>query len=385
MKPAIHWWSNSPHAPTGYGTQTKAVAHRLANAGFPTSIGANYGAETVGIDDRTKAGKPCPIYPRGFDSYSQDTIVAHWRDWSRKHKDRPCHLVTLYDSWVLKNPELLTQDMGRIFSWTPIDHITVPKDVAAWCARPQVTAVAMSKHGQEALAKRDIDCVYIPHTVEKVFVPTDGGGRLMQVPDDHFVVMMNAANKGVAPTRKAFTENLLAMSAFMKAHDDVSLYLHTELHMSGGINLPELIEYCGLPKDRIHAPNAYAYRMGGYTDSDLAAMYSRADVLLAVSMGEGFGIPTIEAQACGTRVIGSNAAATPELLADDCWAVEGQPEWNPMQSAFWFRPHIRPIVDALEEAYNAPRGPSQKCIEKAKEYAAETVVKRDWFPMLEAA
>ena len=175
------------------------------------------------------------------------------------------------------------------------------------------------------------------------------------------------------------------MSSFMKAHDDVSLYLHTELHMSGGINLPELIEHCGLPKERIHAPNAYAYRMGGYTDSDLAAMYSRADVLLAVSMGEGFGIPTIEAQACGTRVIGSNAAATPELLAEDCWAVEGQPEWNPMQSAFWFRPHIRPIVDALEEAYNAPRGPSQKCIEKAKEYAAETVVKRDWFPMLEAA
>jgi glycosyltransferase involved in cell wall biosynthesis len=243
----------------------------------------------------------------------------------------------------------------------------------------------MSKHGQEALAKRDIDSVYIPHTVEKVFAPTDGGGAVMQVPDDHFVVMMNAANKGIAPTRKAFTENLLAMSAFMKAHDDVSLYLHTELHMSGGINLPELIEHCGLPKERIHAPNAYAYRMGGYTDSDLAAMYSRADVLLAVSMGEGFGIPTIEAQACGTRVIGSNAAATPELLADDCWAVEGQPEWNPMQSAFWFRPHIRPIVDALEEAYNAPRGPSQQCIEKAKEYAAETVVKRDWFPMLEAA
>src|SRR6056300_84714 len=151
MKPAIHWWSNSPHAPTGYGTQTKAVAHRLANAGFPTSIGANYGAETVGIDDRTKSGKPCPIYPRGIDPYSQDVIVAHYKDWASKNKGRPCHLVTLYDVWVLKHHEL--RDVPKIFSWTPIDHINVPKAVAAWCAQPNVTPIAMSKHGQEALAK----------------------------------------------------------------------------------------------------------------------------------------------------------------------------------------------------------------------------------------
>src|SRR6056300_1005307 len=134
MKPAIHWWSNSPHAPTGYGTQTKAVAHRLANAGFPTSIGANYGAETVGIDE-----------------YSQDVIVAHYKDWASKNKGRPCHLVTLYDVWVLKHHEL--RDVPKIFSWTPIDHINVPKAVAAWCAQPNVTPIAMSKHGQEALAK----------------------------------------------------------------------------------------------------------------------------------------------------------------------------------------------------------------------------------------
>ncbi len=48
-------------------------------------------------------------------------------------------------------------------------------------------------------------------------------------------------------------------------------------------------------------------------DADLAALYSTADVLAMPSAFEGFGIPVIEAMACGTPVICSDGGALPEV------------------------------------------------------------------------
>lgn len=378
MKPAIHWWSNSPHAPTGYGTQTRAVAHRLADAGYPVSIGSNYGLEAVGIADATDAGNSCPIYPRGYDGYSQDTLVAHWRDWTRRNGDRPSLLVTLYDVWVLTSPSL--QEVPAIASWVPLDHITIPPRVLDWVKRPNVAPIAMSKFGQAQMEQKDVQSVYIPHTFEDVFRPRarDAAAELLPVPDDAFLVMLNAANKGTAPTRKAWTENLLALATFMKDRSDVHVYIHTEPVTPFGIDVPALAAAVGIPKDRLTFPGAYAYRIGAYSDEMLARLYSRADVLLAVSMGEGFGIPTIEAQACGTRVIGSNCAATPELLGPDSWLVDGQPEWDPAQQAFWFRPFVHSIAQALQESYDDERGRSHKAVSHVGQYAAKNVVLKKW-------
>lgn len=381
MRPAIHWWSNSPSAPTGYGTQTKAVTYRLADAGFPVSIGSNFGLEATGLEAATDAGTSLPIYPRGYDGYSQDTIGAHYKDWRVRNPGRRSLLVTLYDVWVLTSKSLA--ELPVIASWVPIDHQTIPPRVAAWCARPNVAPIAMSRFGQEILARREIDSVYIPHTVETIFRPTSGGGELMDVPEDAFVVAMNAANKGTAPTRKAWSENFLALAVLMRENSDVWVYVHTEPVTPFGIDLPALAVACGIPTERLRWASAYPYRIGAYDDRALAKIYSRADVLLAVSMGEGFGIPTIEAQACGTRVIGSNTAATPELLGADSWKVDGQPEWDPAQEAFWFRPNVQSIHAALREAVAAGGGRSQVAVSKAGEYRADNVIPRDWFPLVE--
>lgn len=381
MRPAVHWWSNSPSAPTGYGTQTKAVTDRLADAGFPVSIGSNFGLEATGLEAATAAGSPIPIYPRGYDGYSQDTIAAHYRDWQIRNRDRRSLLITLYDVWVLTSKAL--ESLPVIASWVPLDHQTVPLKVAEWCARPNVAPIAMSRFGQSVLARRGIDSVYIPHTVESTFRPTPGGGELMGVPDDAFVIAMNAANKGKAPTRKAWSENFLAVAVLMRSNPDVWIYVHSEPVTPFGIDLPALAAAAGIPDDRIVWASAYPYRIGAYDERALAKIYTRADVLLAVSMGEGFGIPTIEAQACGTRVIGSDTAATPELLGADSWAVSGQPEWDPAQGAFWFRPHVESIHEALAAAVAAGGGRSQTAVSKAGEYSADRVIAREWIPLVE--
>ena len=51
------------------------------------------------------------------------------------------------------------------------------------------------------------------------------------------------------------------------------------------------------------------------TQDQLRESYSRCDAWLFSSRSEGFGLPIIEAMACGTPVIGTPAGAAPELLA----------------------------------------------------------------------
>ncbi|HEY7824760.1 MAG TPA: hypothetical protein VIG24_18115, partial [Acidimicrobiia bacterium] len=219
MKPAIQWWSNTPDAPTGYGTQTKAVVDRLVAAGFPVSISANFGQQAVTGIYLTPSGGEVPVYPQGYDGYSQDVIYRHYQDWSRRHPDVPTVLVTLFDAWVLKNRNLANID--TIVSWMPIDHLPTPPAVMQWAKQGNVVPVAMSQYGRDQLHKADIEAAYIPHTIEDVFAPRVGARDIIDVPDGAFLVMMNAANKGTAPTRKAWSENLMALSLFMEQHDDV--------------------------------------------------------------------------------------------------------------------------------------------------------------------
>ena len=115
----------------------------------------------------------------------------------------------------------------------------------------------------------------------------------------------------------------------------------------------------------------------------LAALYSDADVLLATSAGEGFGVPVIEAQACGTPVIVSNWTAQPELVGDG-WVIDGQPLWDPFQNSWFFTPHIAMIVRALEEAYQRDRrATSAEAVEFAAAYDADRVFAEYWRPMME--
>ena len=379
--PAVFWWSNNPTAPTGYGGQTKAVVSRLLKAGHPVAIGSNWGTEGTMGGWTSDDGHTIPVYPRGYDGYSQDVIVSNYQDFGSKQPEGTrTVMVTLYDVWVLTNPKLA--DLP-ILSWVPIDHMPVVPQVANWCARENVKVIAMSKFGQEQLAARDIDSVYIPHTVEQTFRPVDPEDILV-LPEDAFLVMMNAANKGGGNghARKAWSENFLALGMFLKAHPDAYAYIHTEAQCPAGIDLMMLAQAAGIDGDRLLWPAQYSYRMGHFDEPALARLYSRADVLLAASMGEGFGIPVIEAQACGTRVIVSNFSAQPELVGADSWKVDGQPIWNPQQGAFLFTPHVSSILEALEAAYQAERGPSFVATSKAGEYKADKVFKDSWKPLM---
>jgi glycosyltransferase involved in cell wall biosynthesis len=57
-------------------------------------------------------------------------------------------------------------------------------------------------------------------------------------------------------------------------------------------------------------------RLGPVSDRLLLALYRCATALVYPSLYEGFGLPVLEAMACGTPVIASRAASMPEVLGD---------------------------------------------------------------------
>ena len=55
---------------------------------------------------------------------------------------------------------------------------------------------------------------------------------------------------------------------------------------------------------------------GRVAEADLPALYNAADVFVFPSLYEGFGLPILEALACGTPVVAGDAASLPEALGD---------------------------------------------------------------------
>jgi glycosyltransferase involved in cell wall biosynthesis len=57
-------------------------------------------------------------------------------------------------------------------------------------------------------------------------------------------------------------------------------------------------------------------------DEDLPALISGARAYVLPSLWEGFGIPVIEAQACGVPAVVSNTSSLPEVVEDSAILVE---------------------------------------------------------------
>lgn len=379
-KAPLLWHSNAPFTGTGYGTQTALAVRRLAQDRH-LGISAFYGVEGAVMPYKT-GDEIIPIYPALAQTYGNETIREH----ARVHFDgdiRAGLTVTLMDVWVLEASVWRQLNTACI---VPIDHEPCPPPIAQFFRDSAAIPIAMSRFGQEQLRNAGLDPLYAPHGVDtSVYepLPRDEAREALGLPTDAFIVGMVAANKG-NPSRKCFPEAFEAFRDLRRRHTDAVLYLHTEMTgRFGGVDLPTLIEQLGIPTDAVIFGDQYRAAHQPSTPERMAQTFSAFDVLLQPSAGEGFGVPTIEAQACGTPVIVSDFSAQPELVGAG-WMVEGQRTYTALKS-WQFVPYIADIAEALHEAYGVGDTQRDKAREFALDYDMAKVYAEHLLPAIEAA
>lgn len=100
-------------------------------------------------------------------------------------------------------------------------------------------------------------------------------------------------------------------------------------------------------------------------DADIVAIYNLAKLFVFPSLYEGFGIPPLEAQACGCPVVCSNAASLPEVCGD---------------SVLYFNPHnVEDIRNKIQAVLNDENLRNELCVkgfENIKRFSWERSAKQ---------
>ncbi|GAK51728.1 mannosyltransferase B [Candidatus Moduliflexus flocculans] len=112
---------------------------------------------------------------------------------------------------------------------------------------------------------------------------------------------------GSIHTRRNIESLIRAFQHVCRTNQDVCLMLVGKREYPY-LDLPRLIDETGL-REHIVCP-------GYVADDDLPILYNIADVFVYPSSYEGFGLPPLEAMACGTPVMTCNNTSLPEVVGD---------------------------------------------------------------------
>lgn len=297
--------SNASFGTSGYSGQMAELEPRIAAAGYPLATIDYFGLETgkINFGGVTHYGK-------FRHTYGSDGMVLHGRD------HQADVVFSLCDQWVLHPDDL--QQIPRWIPITPIDHDPVPQNVLA-NLRFAYRIITYSLFGQDQLRKQGIYSTYIPHTVDtSIFKPFGEKEKALLkakagIDPTAFLFGMVAANKD-NPPRKSFQEVMDAFKRFLTVQPNSYLYIHTNPEFPGGFPLQAYANFLGI-QQRFLTPDVYQmnFNMG---KPEMAKVYNAFDCLLMPSISEGFGVPAIEAQACGVPVIVNRFTAMPELVEE---------------------------------------------------------------------
>jgi glycosyltransferase involved in cell wall biosynthesis len=94
-------------------------------------------------------------------------------------------------------------------------------------------------------------------------------------------------------------------------------------------------------------------QLGYVADADLPALYRAAELFVYPSLHEGFGLPVLEALACGTAVITSRSSSLPEVGGEAALYVD------PLDPGDIRRALAELLGDEARRRELAARGPAQ--------------------------
>ena len=363
----------------GYSAYTK-ITHetttRLAD------LGHSVAHIPMGISNRMGkwSYKNVLVYPSGRDPWCEDVAVDHYVDWKADM------LVTVKEPWVFNK---IFQDAINFVPMAVIDHS--PVNPAITSRLPTAfKVIAITRFGQRELRHKGIQSTYIPHGVNtdiyKPYKEKKAEWRKLWFMDPHEhivgVVAMNRARKMIPHMLRGY-RRFLDLNPDVKSHMMLLTNVRPSVieEVTGGVSdvgvnlLPEIMdlelgEAVMWPEEKIIL-NGFPEWSGEETGWDMVKLYNTFDVLLMCTGGEGFGLPYIEAQACGVPVLSTDYAGGPEQVGAGLTV-----KWNDYvilstPGTRFAVPDVDDIARALTKVMNADP-------EKMRRRARRFVMRYDW-------
>ena len=218
----------------------------------------------------------------------------------------PRRVVTLHDTLALSRPELVFPTRRGRLAWALKEHAAV-----RWADRV-VTVSEASRRDLIAWFRLDEGRVaVVGEGPAPVFRPSKMDTPSREVlskyhidPGSPYLLYVGglSPHKNLPRLIEAFASS---------APTGVRLVLVGDLGDVFHTHVPELREAIAR-----HGLEGRATFTGFVPDADLARLYGQAVALVQPSILEGFGLPPVEAMACGTPVLHSTAGSLPEVIGD---------------------------------------------------------------------
>jgi len=372
----ILWHSVSPLATTGYGICTKELARRIRDAGHFVRIGTKHGDHKWYEHD-------------GFEIFDGvDTLLVN----EMIEAENFDYILTMWDIWVIHEKRQYPKD--KWVASIPVDTEWISeslKEVSQNVGMP----IAMSLHGKRELEAGGLtDVPYAPLGFDdKVFksLPEARAAfrKELGLTDENFVI--GSVGLNYVDDRKGFIPLLMAFKEFHNRHPEARLFLHTAANeraiLAEAINYHKIVVHLGL-RDAVIWPDQSMLIQGRIDPGWLAEIYNGFDVMCLATKGEGFGLPLIEAQACGVPVVTTNSTTGPELTKTG-WLidVDGDDRYWVGTGTWRLEPRPSKIDAALERAHEAWRSDAWAALKagapgKVADYSWDAVWERYWRPVL---
>lgn len=148
-----------------------------------------------------------------------------------------------------------------------------------------------------------------------------------RIPQDQISIVYNAVNSSFYPKRneQLLSERYILAFASTGENKNFRMILQSFLKVSEqneGIKLYIIGECQRESEYAVYKRYDNIAFKGRISDEELISLYSNAIAFVYPSLYEGFGIPVIEAQACGCPVIASNVSTFPEILGTSAICIE---------------------------------------------------------------
>lgn len=216
----------------------------------------------------------------------------------------PNHIITFHDVGIFPHPEWFSTSYG-IWKKNLIPRL-------AGRARKIITVSRFSKQ---------VICAHLNVSPDKVAVVYNGVDRqrfhpakssdIRKVTEKYSITQPYLLALGSMDPRKNF-QGLI--SAWNKCVEEERLNKY-RLVIAGGHNV-------NFRQFNVNPASPGVMMLGYVDDHELAPLYSGADGFLFPSLFEGFGLPVIEAMACGTPVLTSATTALQEVAGDAAITVD---------------------------------------------------------------